>query len=178
MTPARVVVRTGTEADIPFVMATERRPGFESFVGRWAEERHRAEMAAASNAYLLGLDDGGAASGFAILRDLDNRYGNVLLQRMAVTEPGRGFGRALLLAVIDWVFARPDSHRLWLDVFEDNARARRAYRAVGFREDGLLREAYIRPDGARVTQVLMSVLRREWEAGLEQGPKSDAVPPA
>jgi RimJ/RimL family protein N-acetyltransferase len=70
--------------------------------------------------------------------------------------------------VIDWVFARSESHRLWLDVFDDNARARRIYRAVGFREDGLLREAYVRPDGARVTQVLMSILRAEWESLRER----------
>ncbi len=55
-----------------------------------------------------------------------------------------------------------------LDVFDDNARARRIYRAVGFREDGLLREAYVRPDGARVTQVLMSILRAEWESLRER----------
>ena len=162
MTPARL--RPATEADISFVTATEALPGYECLVGRWTAERHRAGMAIPSNAYLLGLDDAGKPSGFAILRDLDNAHGNVLLQRIAVAGPGRGFGGAFLAALMAWVFARPESHRFWLDVFEHNERARRAYRAAGFREDGLLREAYRRPDGARVTQVLMSVLRREWEA--------------
>jgi RimJ/RimL family protein N-acetyltransferase len=145
-------------------MATERRPGYDALVGRWDAERHRAAMALPANAYLIGLDDGGDAKRFAILRGLDGEAGNVALQRIALAEPGRGFGRAFLGAIAAWVFARPGSHRLWLDVFADNGRARRAYGAAGFREEGLLREAYVRPDGVRVTQVLMSILRPEWEA--------------
>jgi RimJ/RimL family protein N-acetyltransferase len=160
--PARL--RQATEADIPAVMAIERSPGYDLLVGRWPEKRHRAEMAVPSNAYLLGLDGDGEPSGFAILRDLDNPHGNVLLQRIAVSRPGQGFGAAFLAALIRWVFARPESHRLWLDVFETNERARRAYRSAGFREDGVLREAYVRLDGRRMNQVLMSLLRPEWEA--------------
>ena len=39
-----ITLRPATEADIPFVMATERMPGFERTVGRWEEAAHRAEM--------------------------------------------------------------------------------------------------------------------------------------
>jgi RimJ/RimL family protein N-acetyltransferase len=48
-----------------------------------------------------------------------------------------------------------------LDVFERNDRARHVYRSVGFREDGLLREAIYRDD-AYHSLVLMSVLDREF----------------
>jgi hypothetical protein len=32
------------EADIPFIMATERLPGYEELVGRWSEAEHRAAL--------------------------------------------------------------------------------------------------------------------------------------
>ena len=65
-----------------------------------------------------------------------------------------------------WSFAQPKTHRFWLDVFLHNERARHVYRKVGLREDGVLREAYMMPDGTRRSQALMSILRAEWEETL------------
>jgi diamine N-acetyltransferase len=160
-----VTIRPATVADIPFVMATERRPGFDQLVGRSEEAQHRLEIASPGIAYLIGERDG-RANGFAILRGLDDAFGNVYLKRIAVREPGTGFGRCFLRAVIAWSFAQPKTHRFWLDVFLDNERARHVYRTVGLREDGVLREAYMMPDGTRRSQALMSILRGEWEETL------------
>lgn len=158
-----VSLRVAGIADVPFIMETERGQGFENFVGRWEKERHEAEFANPASAYLIGERDG-APNGFALLRDLDEPFGNVLLKRIAVREPGAGFGKAFLRLVMGEAFRRENSHRLWLDVFVHNERARHVYRSVGFREDGVLREAYRKPDGERVSQMLMSILRPEWEA--------------
>jgi RimJ/RimL family protein N-acetyltransferase len=160
-----VRVRPATAGDIAFVMATERGPGFEHLVGRSEEAQHRQEIAGPGIAYLIGERDG-VAEGFAILRGLDDAFGNVYLKRIAVREPGTGFGHDFLRAVIAWSFARPRTHRFWLDVFLHNERARHVYRKVGLREDGVLREAYMMPDGTRHSQALMSILRAEWEKAL------------
>ena len=158
-----VTIRPAADDDIAFVMATERGPGFVHLVGRSDEAQHRADMAHPDVAYLIGERDG-APNGFAILRGLDDAFGNLYLKRIAVREPGTGFGRDFLNAVMAWSFARPRTHRFWLDVFLHNARARHVYRRVGLREDGVLREAYVTPDGTRHSQALMSILRHEWEA--------------
>ena len=171
-----VGVRPATEDDIAFVMATERRPGFKCLVGRAEEAQHRAELASPGIAYLIGERDG-VPNGFAILRGLDDPFGNIYLKRIAVSEPGTGFGQDFLKAVIAWSFARPQTHRFWLDVFLHNERARHVYRKVGLREDGVLREAYLMPDGTRRSQLLMSILRPEWEALHPGGvPAPDAGP--
>jgi diamine N-acetyltransferase len=162
-----ITVRPATAGDIAFVMATERGPGFEHLVGRSEEAQHRQEMGGPGIAYLIGERDG-APNGFAILRGLDDAFGNVYLKRIAVREPGTGFGHDFLRAVIAWSFARPSTHRFWLDVFLNNERARHVYRKVGLREDGVLREAYMMPDGTRRSQALMSILRAEWQAGLSE----------
>lgn len=40
-----------TEADIPFIMATERLPGNEGLVGRWEREEHERALGDPGNAY-------------------------------------------------------------------------------------------------------------------------------
>jgi diamine N-acetyltransferase len=130
--------------------------------GRWSDERHRAALASDDFAYLIGVDALGAPGGFAILRSLNDPSDNVCLQRIVAAEAGRGFGRPFLAAVIDWVYRETACHRLYLDVFTDNLRARHVYKSLGFVEEGVLREVVKRLDGTRVDQVLMSLLRPEW----------------
>ena len=43
--PEALRLARGTPADIPFVMATERLPGYDDLVGRWDEARHHAALA-------------------------------------------------------------------------------------------------------------------------------------
>jgi RimJ/RimL family protein N-acetyltransferase len=157
------MIRAAAEADIPAIMRTERMPGFEWVVGRWDEALHRAEMALGSTGYLVAEADG-AHQGFAILQHLDDHLGNVHLKRIAVREPNRGVGRALLWAAMREAFARPRAHRLWLTVAQHNERARHLYESVGFQQEGIMREAFVNPTGQRFSAAVMSILRPEWEA--------------
>jgi GNAT superfamily N-acetyltransferase len=148
---------------LPVVMRIERQPGFERLVGRWSEAQHLAALAEKGNAYLLGHDEEGPR-GFAIVCTLDDPHGNVLLKRIAVERPGEGFGRRFVGALVDWVFTATTPHRVWLDVIETNHRAHHVYRSLGFTDDGIWRQSYRLPDGVRVSQLLMAMLRPEWEA--------------
>jgi diamine N-acetyltransferase len=144
-------------------MATERLPGFERQVAISTEDEHRARLAGSDARYLIAHWPDGPAQGFALLEGVHDRHQGVKLRRIAVLEPGRGFGRPFTAALIDWTFAHTDTARLWLDVFVDNPRARHVYRSLGFREDGILRQAYLRGE-ERVDRVLMSILRDEWRS--------------
>jgi diamine N-acetyltransferase len=159
-----ITLTRATTSDIAFVMAAERRPGYESFVGRWTEEEHREALAATGCVYLLGARGVEAPQGFAILRDLNDPHGNVYLKRIAVMESDRGFGQAFLAAVMDWVFALPVAHRFWLNVLEENMRARHVYAKLGFVEEGDKRESFLRLDGTRGSEWTMSILRPEHDA--------------
>ena len=157
------MVRRAGEGDLGFMMATERIEAYALQVGRWSEPRHRASLADPSFAYLIGEKDGGPI-GFAILRTLNDPNDNVGLQRIAVASPGQGLGGELLTRVTDWVFTETACHRFLLEVFTDNIRARRVYARRGFVEEGVLRQVVKRLDGTRADQVLMSLLRPEWQA--------------
>jgi ribosomal protein S18 acetylase RimI-like enzyme len=161
---SRPVLRTVGAADLDFVMATERLPGYDELVAQWTREAHLAALGLPDTHYLIGGWCDAAPQGFAILEQVTDVHLGAKLKRIAVTTPGAGFGRPFLAEVIGWVFANTPAERLWLDVFTYNERARHVYRRAGFREDGLLRQAYVLPDGRRVDRVLMSLLRREWRS--------------
>ena len=131
-----ITLRRGGLDDLPFFMATERRPGYQGQVGRWPEDEHRTALAAPSQAYLIGLDEDRAPVAFAIIQAIGDAHGNTYLKRIAVTQPGQGVGRCFLAAVTGWVFRETDAHRFWLEVLATNARARHVYRTSGFTEEG------------------------------------------
>lgn len=160
---ASLRMRRGTPADLPFVLATERLPGYDRLVGRWSADEHDAALRRADVAYLVYERGAGDAVGFAICDGLDDEHHGIKLRRIALTETGAGLGRRFLADILHWAFTGTGAQRLWLDVFVWNQRARRAYRGVGMAEDGILRRAYVMPDGERVDRILMSILREEWE---------------
>ena len=116
LTMGRLSLGRATPSDLPFIMETERLPGFDKMVGRWTADQHKAAYSKPSYAYLLGTEIGGEAFGFAIIRDLDDPHGNVCLKRIAIASPGRGYGTPFLGMVLDWVFREATAYRVWLVV--------------------------------------------------------------
>jgi diamine N-acetyltransferase len=149
--------------DVPLIMAMERTPEYHFQVGKWTQSEHLERMAGSSCRYFVAEAQPGELAGFAILVGLDSPHRSVCLQRIAVKHPGQGIGTMILHQVLDCVFGELKAHRLWLDVFETNTRAQHVYASLGFRHEGRLREAIFR-DGEYHTQLLMSILDREYQA--------------
>ncbi|KAA3451326.1 GNAT family N-acetyltransferase [Mesorhizobium sp. SARCC-RB16n] len=150
-----------TENDLPFIMATERREGYEALVGRWDEARHREALVDDSHAYFVGIGDS-VPIGFVILRDWASAERVTLVKRIAVVAPGQGQGRMMLAAAADRVFGETDAYRLCIGFFPDNHRARRTYEAVGFTAEGVSRgSAFFQ--GMHRDEMVMAQLRPEWE---------------
>ncbi|HZS30770.1 MAG TPA: GNAT family protein [Gaiellaceae bacterium] len=74
---------------------------------------------------------------------------------------GRGVGTEALRQLLEHGFEQLHLHRIHLYVLADNERALRAYRRVGFREEGVLRDGAC-IDGRWVDLILMAVLDHEW----------------
>ena len=100
--------------------------------------------------------------GFALLRDFGSPERSTLVKRIAVTRPGLGFGRAFLAKLAAIVFEETDAWRLWLGLFPENLRARKAYEAAGFQAEGIARgSAFF--DGVFRDELIMALLRPDWE---------------
>lgn len=156
-----MLLRPATPADIPRIVTLERLPESRRFVGQWSEERHRRALSDDDTRYLVCESESGDVLAYAILRGLSEDSGSIELKRIVVAAPGKGLGRKILEEVIQMVFEDLKAHRLVLDVFEDNARARHLYQRLGFVQEGVLREATLR-DGQYLPLHLMSMLKVEY----------------
>jgi RimJ/RimL family protein N-acetyltransferase len=76
----------------------------------------------------------------------------------------RGIGSEATSLLIGHGFTATGLHRIALEVFAFNPRARRAYEKAGFVVEGTQREVF-KFDGRYIDAVTMSILRPEWEAG-------------
>lgn len=162
MKAGQLAITRADASAVPFIMATERTAGYEQFVGRWDEARHRAALADERHAYFIARSQE-TPVGFAILRDWGSAERVTLIKRIAVSNPGHGIGRALLNAVVDTAFNETDVWRLWLGVFPDNIRAQKSYAAAGFQPEGVARgSAFF--GGVHRDELVMALLRPEWEA--------------
>lgn len=169
MTTARVHLRSTTEADLPFVLTAEKTPENAYFINQWSYERHRQACESSDERHwIVEYGSPPQSVGYVILLGLQDPHQSLLLKRIVMTQKGLGLGKATLLQVIQKAFVDFDAHRLWLDVIEDNVRARSLYRNVGFVEEGRIREGFKRPDGF-ASMYLMGMLRSEFLDQQAQG---------
>ncbi len=75
----------------------------------------------------------------------------------------RGLGSEATRLMLRHAFTATDLYRVELAVYAVNPRARHVYERAGFTVEGTRRAAFVL-DGERVDEVLMAVLRPEWEA--------------
>jgi diamine N-acetyltransferase len=76
---------------------------------------------------------------------------------------GRGIGSEATRLLLQYGFEQLDLHRIYLHVFESNEVARRLYERVGFRTEGLLKEA-ARIDDSWRNFLVMAILRSEYRS--------------
>ena len=158
-------LREASEADLGWIVSLERREDYAPFICRWPRETHARNLSDADMRYLLAVDQAGQNLAFVVLAGLRSAARSIELVRIVVAEPGTGVGKALLSQVIGFAFNELGANRLWLDVFDENVRARHVYLSVGFKEEGVLREAALKCDGQLGSLVVMSILVSEYRSG-------------
>ncbi len=122
-------------------------------------ERHGEE----AFAFVICLLADAKPIGEAMLFELDRRNGSAELGIFIgeASEWGKGYGTDAVNALVDYGFAALRLERIWLNVWTENDRARRAYEKAGFVHEGTLR--HDRYEGGRFTDGhILSILRSEW----------------
>lgn len=100
-----------------------------------------------------------------VLNDLDppNRSCGFRIALVGPEVFGRGLGTEATRLVLAHAFDTVGLHRVSLEVYAFNPRARRVYERVGFVHEGTLRQV-LRWDGAWVDADVMSILATDWAA--------------
>lgn len=123
--------------------------------GRWAT---------ASDRIVWAVEDAatGAVVGEVVLNDLDERNLACGFRIWLAGVRDRGFGTEAVRLAVAHAIERVGLHRVELEVYDFNLRARHVYEKVGFVYEGTRRDA-LRFDGEWVDAHTMSVLAIEWE---------------
>ena len=79
----------------------------------------------------------------------------------------QGYGTEVMTLLLRHGFRTLNLNRVSLRVFADNKRAIRTYEKVGFVHEGCLRQS-IYKHGNYIDVLVMSVLRKEWDAKVEE----------
>ena len=129
---------------------------------RWyatrAEHEDRLDLAIVENTT-------GAYVGEVVLNDLhaDNRSCGFRISLVGPRVFGRGYGTEATRLVLRHAFETVGIHRVELDVYAFNPRARHVYEKVGFVLEGTKREALLW-DGEWIDADVMAMLESDWRA--------------
>jgi GNAT superfamily N-acetyltransferase len=129
-----IEVRAATAADIPALFSVrtsvrENHLDLPQLAERGVTPASVAAMLDDTGAHVLVAEDGSAVVGFSMA---DARTGTVTALFVRPAVEGRGYGRALLQATEDWLFAAGWKTIRLQTGEESHTRAHRFYRAAGW----------------------------------------------
>ena len=131
-------LRRTTPADLDFVLALEHHPDQKPFIGQWTREQHLETMGRSDREHwIIERADDGAPQGYLIAYDVRDAGYGMYIKRIATTEKSKGVGREALREFLAHAFGECHAASVCLAVRHHNARAQRAYQAVGFVEQPL-----------------------------------------
>ncbi|MBF2013916.1 MAG: GNAT family N-acetyltransferase [Rivularia sp. T60_A2020_040] len=148
--------------DLNFVLQAEQNQQNRSFVNSWTKQQHRESLSNSNIAhFIIERTTDNSPVGYAILADLMNFYQSIELRRIVITDKGKGYGRETLKLIKKLSFEELSAHRLWLDVKENNLRAKKLYESEGFTVEGRLREC-LHISNTWESLIIMSILNIEY----------------
>jgi diamine N-acetyltransferase len=151
-----------TERDLDAVLRLEQDLENRPFIIPWRREQHREACFNPDLAHLIiETRQARRMIGFLLLAGRQGVHQSIEFRRIVIADKGKGYGKEALKLVKQVVFEQWKAHRLWLDVFDDNHRARYVYASEGFIEEGVLREC-ISVEGRFASLVIMSLLAQEY----------------
>ncbi|MFY0544387.1 GNAT family N-acetyltransferase [Brevibacillus sp. H7] len=113
---------------------------------------------------LIALRETDEVIGDIALQSIDsyNRNANI---RIAIEEPyqGKGYGSEAMKLMLDYGFGIVNLHRIELNVFAYNERATHVYEKIGFKKEGVQRDA-LYYNHQYHDSILMSILEDEFRA--------------
>ncbi len=144
-------------SDLDRILDMEKDPSNSSFIFPNSKRDHIDMIRDEHIAHLLIRSEQQDVVGFCILAGLKKEARSIELRRIIIQEKGKGYGRKAIRQLKQHCFVTLKAHRLWLDVFAFNERARALYRSEGFQEEVVLR-ASVRVEDRFEDLIIMSIL--------------------
>ena len=171
LTGTKVILRPYEPDDAQIILDSTSEP-----VGRWLTGTHATFTLEQIQRYIANALQAEDRAGFIILDaqtrervgevvlmqiDPDNRNAVLRIALFGTEHFGKGYGSEALRLLLGYGFEVHRLHRIGLDVFAYNKRAIHVYEKIGFRREGVQRDALFY-DGAYHDSILMAILEDEW----------------
>ena len=128
----------------------------ERYCQRIAEADDRAD-------YAITINDDPTYIGEVVLNDIDelNRTASFRIALASVDLFGKGYGTEATRLIIGYGFRQLNLHRIELEVYDFNPRARHVYEKIGFVYEGTRRDVLFW-DGQYQSAIIMSMLASDY----------------
>jgi aminoglycoside 6'-N-acetyltransferase len=158
----RVVLRTGTESDVPHLGAISREPEVMQWWGGLSEEEIREQFVDSTLGFVVEVA-GEVVGAIQYSEEEDPMYRHAGMDIfLSAAGHGRGYGTEAVRVLARYLLFERGHHRLTIDPAATNEAAIRAYEKVGFRKVGVMRDYERGPDGTWHDGLLMDLLRNEF----------------
>ncbi|MCW5516946.1 GNAT family N-acetyltransferase [Muriicola sp. Z0-33] len=149
------------ESDIDLIVTIENHHENLPFIIPNSKEEHHGLLTDDNIEHLLLKNGKNKIIGFVILAGLKDKKKNIEFRRIIINDKGKGYGRTAIRKLKKHCFEKLKCRRLWLDVLENNERAKHLYSSEGFKEDKKLREPILMIGGKSNNLLIMSLLENE-----------------
>ncbi|WP_202710563.1 GNAT family N-acetyltransferase [Sporosalibacterium faouarense] len=148
--------------DLDEVLKIEGLEDNKKYIFSWSKERHRESINNEDELHIvIKRKDTKEIIGYVLLAGLKGEDKSTEFRRIAIVQKGKGYGKESINLIKELAFEKLKSHRLWLDVYEDNTKAINLYIKAGFTVEGMLRECKRVEDKYR-SMMIMSILENEY----------------
>ncbi len=115
--------------------------------------------------FVIVLHESNEVAGEVVLNSIDrlNRSANIRIGLFDDAYFGKGYGSEAMLLMLHYGFGNLNLHRIELGVYDFNPRAAHVYEKLGFRREGLRRDALF-SDHHYHDEIMMSLLEDEFRA--------------
>lgn len=132
------------------------RRGVQNWFDKNATDESRIDL-------IVCLEENDQPIGDIAVLDIDHQNRNAVV-RIAIFDHefwGNGYGTEAMSLLLEYGFGMLNLHRVGLDVFSFNKRGINAYKKLGFKQEGIIRDALFY-DGEYHDSVLMGVKEDEF----------------
>jgi RimJ/RimL family protein N-acetyltransferase len=155
-----LAVRRATLDDVDFIHVAHDAAHARAFVHPAPPDAVRAALEDPARGTFI-VTEGGERAGMLLLGYDPEAPWLVEVRRIVVTKPGRGIGTFAIQWLVSWCFDEIGADRIWLEVVESNARARRLYERAGFKHEGAFRDGYRDEAGGYANLCVYGLLKRD-----------------
>lgn len=156
-----LLIRTTQKSDLQAIVTLEKHKENTPYILPNTLEEHQELLEQKDAAHLILYTSKTDLIGFVLLTGIANKNNSIEFRRIVIHQKGKGYGRSAIKAIKQHCFEKLNANRLWLDVLENNARARYLYHSEGFKEEGKLR-ASVLIEQEYHNLIIMSILKSEY----------------